>query len=221
MKTGIRLSLLLPLAAFALTTAARANLVANGSFEGSTLFDPDTFNYLPANWDFTAAADGFGLLDVGGDTSDPNGQDFFIPAEDGSEFAVFGAFGSDPDAISQTLATIAGTQYTFSFYVDTELTSGLFDLSASWDGTDLLDLSTPQSGGWSQYSFTENGTGSDTISFVGIDPPGYALLDTVDVEAVQAPDGGLGAPLAAVVLLGLCMAARPLRSTPRVCLIAR
>lgn len=211
MKLRLRFSLLLPLAAIALAAAAHAdNLVVNGSFEGSTTYDPDTFGYLPASWTYTPAPDSFGSLSVGGDTTDPNNNNFFVPAEDGSEFVAFGAF-SAPDILSQQLATTVGSTYDFSFYVDTELAFGP-NFSASWDGANLLDVTTALPAGWNEYNLVATATGSDTISFQGADPSGYTLLDNVSVTlvggAASVPDQGPGLFLTSLSLCGLVIAAR-------------
>ena len=47
---------------------------------------------------------------------------------------------------------------------------------------------------WTHYVFTVTGTGADTIKFAGYEPPGWFLLDDVNVSEVPLPG--------AMVLLG-------------------
>ena len=146
------------------------NLLSNGSFETG---------------DFT------------GWTTGGNFQDTFVEntpfyqyttAQDGSFYAVLGPVGSD-GTLSQTFSDTSGAHYSFSFWF-ASVGDNPSDFSVSWDGTQLLSLTNPNTGtAWSQYSYSVTGTGSDTIQFAFRDDPGYMALDNVSVSQ----SGGTGA----------------------------
>jgi hypothetical protein len=107
----------------------------------------------------------------------------FSGAQDGLFYAVMGPVGSD-GTLSQTFADTAGAHYTFSFWFNA-VGDNPSDFSASWDGTPLLALTNPSTGGvWTQESFSVTGTGSDTIQFAFRDDPAFMALDNVSVTPV-------------------------------------
>jgi hypothetical protein len=68
------------------------------------------------------------------------------------------------------------------------------DFSAYWDGTQIYSVTNPDTGAnWSQLSFTETGTGHDTIQFNFRDDPAYIGLDNVSVTA-QSGQGTVPEP---------------------------
>jgi hypothetical protein len=145
---------------------ANPNLLTNGSFQSGDL----------TGWTLGGAG---GAFVVSGPfyayTGDQDGDGFY---------AVMGPVGSD-GTLSQTFATTPGAQYTFSFWF-ASVGDNPSDFSASWDGNVLLSLTNPNTGAnWSQFSFTEMGTGSDTISFSFRDDPAYMALDNVSVTLNQ------------------------------------
>ena len=143
-------------------TAFATNLVTNGSFENGDF----------SGWAHTGDTT-FDSVSCGGG------------AEDGVCFASLGPVG-DQGFLSQTFATTAGTQYTFSFWLQA-FGDDVSNFSASWDGTQVFSQTDPNTGGnWQEFSFTEMGTGSDTIELSYRDDPGFLGLDNVSVTPVGA-----------------------------------
>ncbi len=95
--------------------------------------------------------------------------------------------------LSQTIADTPGVSYTFSFYLQSQSYGTVKSFQAMWNGSTLLNLGPTLNSafGWTQYSFTVTGTGSDTIKFQAISDPGYFYLDDVVVTNV-APNGVVG-----------------------------
>ncbi len=157
------------------------NLVANGSFETG---------------DFT------------GWTTGGNFEDTFVEsgafyeysgAQDGNFYATLGPVGSD-GTLSQTFSDTAGAHYTFSFWF-ASVGDNPSDFSASWDGTQLLSLTNPNTGSsWTQYTYNVTGTGTDTVSFAFRDDPGYMALDNISVSA--SGGGGTTPEPSSFLLLG-------------------
>jgi hypothetical protein len=145
-------------------TAFATNLLTNGSFQ---------------NGDFSGWTTGGNF----GDTFVEPGPFSWYPGDqDGDGYwAALGPVGAD-GTLSQTFATTAGAHYTFSFWFASN-GDNPSDFSASWDGTSVLSLTNPNTGiPWTLFSFTETGTGSDTIQFSFADNPAYMALDNVSVS---------------------------------------
>src|SRR5450759_1853435 len=104
------------------TAFANPNLLVNGSFENGDF----------SGWSHTGDTS-FDSVQCGGG------------AQDGICFASLGPVG-DQGFLSQTFATTAGAQYTFSFWL---LATGddPSNFSASWDGTQVFSQSDPNTGG--------------------------------------------------------------------------
>ena len=164
----MRFKTLLVIAAFTLLMCAPMafgqNLLSNGGFETG---------------DFTGWTTGGNFED----TEVVSGAfDEYTGAQEGNFYAVLGPVGSD-GTLSQSFADHAGTSYTFSFWF-ASVGDNPSDFSAYWDGTAVLSLTNPDTGAnWSEYSFTETGTGNDTISFSFRDDPAFLALDNVSVAA--------------------------------------
>jgi hypothetical protein len=192
-------------AALALINGAYAgNLVKNASFEGATYSIADVSDALPVDWVFTPATDG-------------DNSDLFVTtgfdstsAEDGKSFVVYGATGVTFDYLSQTLSTVNGASYNVSFWLNNNdaLSEGSSEFSAYWDGADIGPDITLNSSefGWTEFSTTQVGTGSDTITFGGLNVPAYIGLDNVVVDGPSGavPDQGVGLATLAAVLAGIC-----------------
>lgn len=141
----------------AVCEAIAGNLVANCGFETGNL----------SGWTFTPASSGSDQF-VGGNANSGN-------------FAwSMGAVSGINDTIAQTLTTIAGDDYNFSFFYRSvgEFPSGF---SATWDGTTVLSLSDAAPVGYTEFTFTELATGSDTITLGGFNIPSFDQLDDVSV----------------------------------------
>jgi hypothetical protein len=168
----MRLKTLLVVLALAVTVTVSApnalaqNLLANGSFETGDFSGWTT----GGNFEFSSVVTG-AYYDYSG-------------AQDGLYYSAFGPV-SEPGTISQEFDTTAGASYTFSFWLN-----GVGDdpshFTAYWNDTPVLDMSDPSTGGvWTMYSFTETGTGHDTVTFAFQDDPGYIALDNVSVTQNQ------------------------------------
>ena len=143
-------------------TAFATELLTNGSFENGDF----------SGWTHTGDTT-FDSVQCGGG------------AEDGVCYASLGPVG-DQGFLSQTFATTPGTQYTFSFWLQA-FGDDVSNFSASWDGTQVFSQSDPDTGGvWQEFSFTETGTGSDTIELSYRDDPAFLGLDNVSVTPVGA-----------------------------------
>ncbi len=158
------------------------NLLTNGSFETG---------------DFTGWSTGGNFED----TEVVSGPFYvYTGAQDGNFYAVLGPVGSD-GTIGQSFSDHAGTQYTFSFWLNA-VGDNPSDFSAFWNGTSVLSLTNPTTNGtWTQFSFTETGTGSDSISFAFRDDPAYIALDNVSVSSSSSTTGSTPEP-SSFLLLG-------------------
>lgn len=74
-----------------------------------------------------------------------------------------------------------------------------------WDGSPLLNLSNVAAFGYTQYTFTVSGTGTDQLSFAGYEVPAFFYLDDVSVTGAPEPSSVL---LLASGLAGLIGAGR-------------
>jgi hypothetical protein len=145
------------------------NLLTNGGFETG---------------DFTGWTTGGNFEDT-----DVVSGPFYVysGAQEGNFYAVLGPVGSD-GTLSQSFNTISGQSYTFSFWL-AAVGDDPSDFSAFWDGTQVYSATDPNTGGvYQQFSFTETGTGHDTITFSFRDDPAYIALDNVSVTQ----NGGTG-----------------------------
>ncbi len=156
--------------------AISGNIVTNCGFEvGGGAADGTV---APSGWSFTAGSGSFSNV-----SGNPNS---------GFNAYAFGATGT-VDTITQTLSTVNGQSYTITFYVAGDPTAPHDQLVASWDGgavTTITDDVGPITT-YAQHSITVTGTGSDTISFGGLDTgANYIFLDDVSVvvNTISAPE---------------------------------
>jgi Putative Ig domain len=93
--------------------------------------------------------------------------------------------------LSQNVATTIGTQYTFSWYLQSDGETPN-EFQASWNGTVIFDQTNLPAFDYTLYSFTETATSTSTpIQFGFQDDPGYLHLDDVSVSS----SGGLELPI--------------------------
>jgi hypothetical protein len=112
------------------------------------------------------------------------------PVNSGSFAFQLGNYASQgAGGISQTITDVSGQPYTFSFFVYNTAgpvtgTTQVVDFKAFFDGgSPLLDLSQVAAFPYTQYTFSVTGTGSDTISFLAINDPGYFYLDDASLSS--------------------------------------
>ena len=154
-------------------------LVIDGGFEGYTCTG---FCYAQsyANW-------------VGTSSPSSSSDAAFIRhapyAHSGSSVAVLGsAFNSDTftGTITPTLplATVAGQQYTITFFhysgfVDPTAKQNAF-VDIEWNNNVVATI-TPGYSPWTYYSFTVTGAGNDILAFHGGKAPSWSFLDDFHV----------------------------------------
>jgi hypothetical protein len=135
--------------------------------------------------DFT----GWTVVD-GSDETFVEGSSFDTGPNSGNFFAALGAVGSD-GSVSQTLTTVPGQTYNFSFWLASD--GGLpNDFTAQWNGTGLISLLDTPATAYTLYSFTETAVSSSTtITFLERNDPSWWGLDDVSVVATAAtPEPG-------------------------------
>jgi hypothetical protein len=157
---------------------AGQNLVQNGDFEDGVYTEPnwaqtggigiyDEVPYPSYNYDF---------VDDGTATGDA------IFAYSGLQFFVFGTAGAI-GYISQNIATVPGQTYQLSFWLANVGGGTTTEFLVNWNNDKIYDvLNAPDSGGWSNLTFSLTATGTDTIlQFGGRDDNevGFIALDDV------------------------------------------
>ena len=173
---------------------AAVNIVTNPGFE---LRDPST----SVIDDWTVSPNTTSWFSSPGPSLFPSGPN--LAPGGGSYFASTGcsaAFG--PCLLSQTLSTTAGTKYTLSFLYNpgSEATASNAETKVYWGTTPLFDIL----GGakiWKRYTITGLvGTGSDTLTFDGVQEAQWNGVDNVSVTAPGPVPGAGLAGLAALTL---------------------
>ena len=90
---------------------------------------------------------------------------------------------------SQSLATVPGQTYQFSFWLADAASGSTETFQASWNGTVVYSLSNPSSAlGWSNKTFIVTATSANTtIQFAMRNDPSYFYLDDVSVTPIKLP----------------------------------
>jgi hypothetical protein len=171
------------------------------SFAGTSLCDAVAGN-LVVNCGFeTGDFTGWTVLNNDGFTSVQS--TFDLGPNSGTFYAALGTIGGDA-TIEQTITDVPGQTYLFSFYHGSD-GGQPNDFTAEWDGTPLLSLTDLPATPYTLYSFTETGTGSDTISFLARNDPSFDALDDVVVSGTPEP---ASLPLVAIALGGIALVYR-------------
>lgn len=177
--------------------APAANLMVNGSFEGTTYVDSATGNVIPTGWLFSPSG-AVSKANVDDATDAATG----LGAQEGSHYFRFQSTAkSSRDCLYQVPYTTSGQQYRVSFWVAITSTSegNTCGLDPVWDeghanethmGTNQFYFVPVNTGPvrYQFFSFIEIASGTATkVIFHGIDANGSILLDNVVVEAVTDP----------------------------------
>jgi len=132
-----------------------------------------------------------------------------FPASSGSDFGVsstahtgthsvdFGATNNIDDVIQQTIPTIPGASYTFSFFLLSPDGSTDDHIAVKWNGVAVYDQTNiPNSPSWQSFSFSVVATSTSTIvELRGYNGPSFSYVDDVSVVPVSSvPDGITLAP---------------------------
>ncbi|HWD19706.1 MAG TPA: choice-of-anchor tandem repeat GloVer-containing protein, partial [Verrucomicrobiae bacterium] len=122
---------------------------------------------------------------AGWQVASPSGGPILIPGDDphSGDYAVDWSEAFPGDVISQTVPTVAGQIYEFSFWLDTSPALGTPVFTASWNGASVFDLTSFPLFPYQQFNFVETATGpATTISFTGLDAADGFSLDDVNVS---------------------------------------
>ena len=167
---------------------AAESILRNGSFE--------SYGGAGFNSNIGAGLDGWTIGAHGGiDIVFSTGiEPYYWQAADGNVSLSLNYFG--PENVSQAVTTTLGMPYQLSFFMAAEVYGGpsTRTMDVLWNG---LTIGTPSfeytgqgptSMGWVQYSYTVQGTGSDTLMFRSTTPGPYGpALDSVALVPVPEP----------------------------------
>jgi len=144
--------------------AAQANYIANGGFETG---------------DFTGWAVSGGFIGV-----HPAGFDGFNP-NSGTYFAALGTVGGN-GSLSQTIVDTPGQTLRLDYYLASDGgTPSNFE--ADWNGSTILGsaLSNTATSGYIQHTFSLVATGSDVLTFLERNDPGYWAFDDISLNVAE------------------------------------
>lgn len=142
---------------------AKANLIVNGGFE--------TGNF--SGWTQSGNT---------GFTSVRKAVNSILAPHSGTFFADLGPDGPSKGFLSQSFSDTAGQSLVIQFFLANDA-SGTNAFSASFDSTTLISLTNDVKQGYTDYTFTVTGTGSDSLKFGFFNNPDFFALDDVSVNA--------------------------------------
>ncbi len=186
--------------AWAAAASASPNLLVNGNFDGGTKVDSTTNDLLPSGWSLGPPSPAT-LSKVNVDTAIDVSTD--LGPESGTQYVRFQspANNGTRDCLWQDIPTVAGQQYTISFWVALTSTSvgNTSGLDPIWDentanatnlGTSAFYFSPSNTAPvpYQLFSFTDTASTNLTrLDFHSIDQNGSLLLDNVSVTSVPEP----------------------------------
>jgi PEP-CTERM motif len=178
------LALAAPLShASSICDAIAGNLVANCGFETGD-FTSWTLagNDVPGEAGNLYGVEGTDPFPLPGGTA-PNSGNFQ---------AFFADLAANPTTLSQTISTVAGGEYSVSFYLAQQLVGpGTVNnaVSVAFGGTTLTSLTDVAVQGYEQFSFTTHATTSSSLLAITLgNDVGEFLLDDVSVTAIAVPE---------------------------------
>ncbi|HEX3810897.1 MAG TPA: PEP-CTERM sorting domain-containing protein [Rhizomicrobium sp.] len=173
-RTLLGFAAMAALATVCVASPASANYVTNGSFETGTL----------SGWTVASATTGTANVNaansldfVQGAIGDP------YTAQDGSDMMWMGDNKAGGATLTQTMSDTAGN-LTLTYWLATDGLSATDSFSVKWDGTTVAGsaLSNVTTSGYTEYTFTVAGTGSDSLQFLAQNTDGFWLLDNISVN---------------------------------------
>ncbi len=144
------------------------NLVQNGGFE-------------------TGDSSGWTLVDGGGPD---NVTSSTIPPHTGGTYCFAFGQANSLATLSQSLATVSGQTYLFSFWLSNPQTGSTEIFEASWNGTNVYAITNPSTPitAWTNLNFVVTATSASTLlQFSVRNDPWYFGLDDVSVTPIPAP----------------------------------
>jgi hypothetical protein len=168
------------------------NLIQNCGFELNTTTGDGT---LPIDWTVSQWTNSDGVI------SNYNNPGYSADVNSGTQALQIGNDPGEPGyplfngaaILSQSFADIAGDSLDISFYLlngeapnnaDDEF-QAFFDSTSGTPLLQILNSSAPQ--GYTEYSYDEIATGSDSITFTATNGPNYFYLDDVTVVEDGSP----------------------------------
>lgn len=149
-------------------TAASADLIQNGSFE-------------------TGDFSGWTIVDEVGPMDVTNQTEFGISAYQGSYYAqMFGSL----DELSQTVSDTANQAMKLTFYLADASLGSVGTFLVYWDNNLLLLRSSAATFGWTEYTYTVMGSGSDSLYLIGnqSDSRNFWAIDDVSLVPESLPE---------------------------------
>lgn len=171
-----------------LSRQAEAQLVTNGDFESGNLL----------GWTLTGSSCSTGVI---------------AGAQHSGTYGLRSGPVAGTCTVAQTIATTAGEQYTFSFWLSNTFGGTPNSFDALWNGVSVYSLSNASTFNYTQQVFSEIATGpTTTISFVVRHDPDFYRVDDVVVTATSTVPEPSTYALMAVGLAGLFAARRRRRA---------